>query len=130
MGLPVAHVEAGLRSYDLRMPEEHDRRLTDHLSTLLFALTKQAAPILNGESCWGSIHITGNTVIDSCLYYGPSAQKSRIFENIPFQQFALVTAHRAENLVEPAFLAGLVNLLLRCPLPVVYPMHPRTLEKA
>ena len=59
----------------------------------------------------------------------PSAQKSRIFENIPFQQFALVTAHRAENLVEPAFLADLVNLLLRCPLPVVYPMHPRTLEK-
>jgi len=75
MGLPVAHVEAGLRSYDLRMPEEHDRRLTDHLSTLLFALTKQAAPILNGESCWGSIHITGNTVIDSCLYYG-RARKS------------------------------------------------------
>ena len=63
--IPVGHVEAGLRSYDTRMPEEHNRRLTDHVSDFLFAPTKKSAEILEGEKVWGKIFITGNTVIDA-----------------------------------------------------------------
>ncbi|MHA1863567.1 MAG: non-hydrolyzing UDP-N-acetylglucosamine 2-epimerase, partial [Candidatus Thorarchaeota archaeon] len=64
LGIPVGHVEAGLRSYDVRMPEEHNRRLTDHVSSYLFAPTQKSADILKSEQIWGEIFITGNTVID------------------------------------------------------------------
>lgn len=63
LGVSVGHVEAGLRSFDLRMPKEHNRRLTDHLSTYLFAPTKIAENNLKRESVWGKIYVTGNTVI-------------------------------------------------------------------
>ncbi|MHA2160589.1 MAG: non-hydrolyzing UDP-N-acetylglucosamine 2-epimerase, partial [Candidatus Thorarchaeota archaeon] len=64
LNIPVGHVEAGLRSYDIRMPEEHNRRLTDHISEYLFAPTKKSAEILKGENIWGKVFVTGNTVID------------------------------------------------------------------
>src|SRR4030043_340538 len=64
-GVAVGHVEAGLRSFDLRMPEEHNRRLTDHLSALLFAPTERAKANLERERVWGKIFVTGNTVIDA-----------------------------------------------------------------
>lgn len=67
LDVPVGHVEAGLRSFDLRMPEEHNRRLTDHVSTYLFAPTKTAENNLKRESVWGKIHTIGNTVIDAVM---------------------------------------------------------------
>src|SRR3989475_9747700 len=74
LGIDVGHVEAGLRSYDLRMPEEHNRRLTDQLSSYLFAPTSHAAYTLQQESCWHAF-LTGNTVIDACIRYGKKAQE-------------------------------------------------------
>lgn len=130
LGLPVGHVEAGLRSYDRRMPEEHNRRVTDHVSTYLFAPTERAAETLRKESCWGSIHVTGNTVIDACLRYGPAAvDTSSVLRQIPFAPYALATAHRAENVDIPAVLRQLFTIFTECPVPVVYPIHPRTRER-
>jgi len=126
MRIKVGHVEAGLRSFDLRMPEEHNRRITDHLSAYLFAPTRKAANTLKNEAVWGEIRITGNTAIDACLMYTPKALRlSRVLETIPFRRFALATAHRAENVDDPEILKELFEIFTRCPVPVVYPIHPR-----
>jgi len=130
MNISVGHVEAGLRSYDTRMPEEHNRRLTDHLSTHLFAPTPRAASTLNREACWGKVYVTGNTVIDACLLFGPKAERtSSILKEIPFGQFALATTHRAENVDNPDTLRQFCEIFAKCPIPVVYPVHPRTRER-
>jgi len=130
LGIDVGHVEAGLRSYDLRMPEEHNRRLTDNLSSYLFAPTTRAAKTLEREACWGKVRVTGNTVIDACLLYGPKAeQSSSILKEIPFDQFALATTHRAENVDDPKILHQFCEIFDKCPIPVVYPLHPRTRER-
>jgi UDP-N-acetylglucosamine 2-epimerase (non-hydrolysing) len=127
LGIPVGHVEAGLRSYDLRMPEEHNRRLTDHLSSLLFAPTEYTADILKGENVWGDVFITGNTVIDACMAYMPVAcKKSKILDKLNFDEYVLATAHRAENVDNRDVLGNIVDILIKSPLPVVYPLHPRT----
>jgi UDP-N-acetylglucosamine 2-epimerase (non-hydrolysing) len=126
-GIPVGHVEAGLRSFDLRMPEEHNRRLTDHISQYLFAPTEHAKTNLIKESVWGKIYLTGNTAIDAVNEHLLIAQKkSRIMEQIPFGTFALATAHRAENVDDAAVLESFMEVFSKSPLPIVYPMHPRT----
>lgn len=130
LGISVGHVEAGLRSFDLRMPEEHNRRLTDHVSAYLFAPTKIAEKNLKRESVWGKIYVTGNTVIDAVVQHLPIAErKSKILEKINFKEFALATAHRAENVDNPEVLKNFVEALAEAPLPVVYPMHPRTRKR-
>jgi UDP-N-acetylglucosamine 2-epimerase (non-hydrolysing) len=127
IGAPVGHVEAGLRSFDLRMPEEHNRRLTDHVSTLLFAPTLAAKNNLRKENVWGRVHVTGNTVIDAVLHYMPMAEeKSTIEKRVLFDRFALATAHRAENVDDYNVLRNLAEAFAEAPIPIVYPMHPRT----
>jgi len=130
LGIPVGHVEAGLRSFDLRMPEEHNRRLTDHVSTYLFAPTKNAENNLKSEGVWGKIYITGNTVIDAVIQHLPTAEKkSKILQAIHFENFALATAHRAENVDDLAILKNFMEAFAEAPIPVVYPMHPRTKKR-
>ncbi len=129
-GVAVGHVEAGLRSFDLRMPEEHNRRLTDHLSALLFAPTERAKANLERENVWGKIYVTGNTVIDAVAQHLPLAErKSKILEQIRFDRFVLATAHRAENVDDLAVLKNFVGAFMESPVPVVYPMHPRTRKR-
>ncbi len=128
--ISIGHVEAGLRSFDLRMPEEHNRRLTDHISEYLFAPTERAKSNLQKENVWGKIFLTGNTVIDAVNEHLPIAEKkSKIMEQIPFKTFALATAHRAENVDDPAVLDSFVEVFAKSPLPIVYPMHPRTKKR-
>lgn len=128
--VPVGHVEAGLRSFDLRMSEEHNRRLTDHISEFLFAPTERAKANLQKEQVWGKIYLTGNTVIDAVNQHLPLAdKKSQIMQKIPFQTYALATAHRAENVDNPEVLESLMEVFSRSPLPIVYPMHPRTRKR-
>ena len=128
--IPIGHVEAGLRSFDLRMPEEHNRRLTDHISDYLFAPTQRAKANLLGENVWGKIYLTGNTAIDAVIQHLPIAKKkSKIMERIPFKTFILVTAHRAENVDDGEFLESLIEVFSKSPLPIVYPMHPRTKKR-
>jgi UDP-N-acetylglucosamine 2-epimerase (non-hydrolysing) len=130
LGIPIGHVEAGLRSFDLRMPEEHNRRLTDHVSTYLFAPTEKAEENLKRESVWGKVYVTGNTVIDAVIQHLPIAERrSKILENVSLKEFALATAHRAENVDDLAVLRNLMEAFAEAPLPVVYPMHPRTRKR-
>lgn len=130
LAIKVGHVEAGLRSYDMRMPEEHNRRLTDHISNLLFAPTDFNAKTLKKENVWGDIFVTGNTVIDACLEYLPKAEKkSQILNKVKFDEFILATAHRAENVDDPAVLKNFVDIFINAPFPIVYPIHPRTIKR-
>ncbi len=73
--VPIGHVEAGLRSFDLRMPEEHNRRLTDHISNYLFTPTENAKANLLKENIWGKIYLTGNTALDAVTQHLPIAEK-------------------------------------------------------
>ena len=124
---PIGHVESGLRSYDLRMPEEHNRRIVDHISTYLFAPTEKAAQVLREENVWGKIFVTGNTVIDACIQHVPIAERrSKIMNKIKHRDFALITAHRAENVDDPENLEKMVEVILSLPIPSVFPIHPRT----
>jgi UDP-N-acetylglucosamine 2-epimerase (non-hydrolysing) len=128
--IAVGHVEAGLRSFDLRMPEEHNRRLTDHLSAYLFAPTERAKTNLQNENVWGKICVTGNTVIDAVIQHLPIAEKkSEILKKIRFEKFALATAHRAENVDDLTVLKNFIDAFAESPVPVVYPMHPRTKKR-
>ena len=130
LSISIGHVEAGLRSFDLRMPEEHNRRLTDHLSALLFAPTERAKANLRKESVWGKIFVTGNTVIDAVTQHLPIAEKrSKILRKIHFEKFVLATAHRAENVDDLPVLKKIVEAFAESPVPVVYPMHPRTKKR-
>jgi UDP-N-acetylglucosamine 2-epimerase (non-hydrolysing) len=130
LNIPVGHVEAGLRSFDLRMPEEHNRRLVDHISTYLFAPTEVAKANLMNENVWGRIHVTGNTVIDAVIQHIELArEKSTILNRIRFKRFALVTAHRAENVDDSTVLENFVEAFTQSPVPIVYPIHPRTLKR-
>ena len=130
LGISVGHVEAGLRSFDLRMPEEHNRRLTDHLSEYLFAPTETAASNLKRESVWGKIYVTGNTIIDAVTQHLPIAEeKSRILEAVKFERFALATAHREENVDNLKILESFIETFADAPIPVIYPMHPRTKKR-
>ena len=127
LGVPIGHIEAGLRSFDLRMPEEHNRRLVDHMSTYLFAPTQHVCNNLKREHVWGDTYVTGNTVIDACLKYVPAAeQKSEIMEKIRFESFALATVHRAENVDNKSVLRNFVNVFTKSEIPIVFPAHPRT----
>ncbi len=130
LNVSVGHVEAGLRSFDLRMAEEHNRRLVDHLSKYLFAPTEIARKNLEMEGVWGSIYVTGNTVIDAVMQHLPLAEKkARIMEKIHFKRFALVTAHRAENVDDPVVLKNFVEAFVEAPIPIVYPIHPRSRKR-
>ena len=130
LGIDISHIEAGLRSFDLRMPEEHNRRLTDHMSKYLFSPTETAASNLKRENVWGNIYLTGNTVIDAVGQHLPIAEEeSRILEAIRFDKFALATAHRAENVDNLKVLANFIEAFTAAPIPVVFPIHPRTKKR-
>jgi UDP-N-acetylglucosamine 2-epimerase (non-hydrolysing) len=129
--IPVAHIEAGLRSFDETMPEEANRRLTDHLSQLLFAHSEGAATNLRRESIDPSrIHLVGNTMIDSVLRYLPAAVARRPWLSLGVEPsgYALVTLHRPALVDDPDLLRRMMNALasLVRRLPIVFPVHPRT----
>jgi UDP-N-acetylglucosamine 2-epimerase (non-hydrolysing) len=127
LGLGVAHVEAGLRSYDWRMPEEHNRRMVDHVSDLLFAPTEKARKNLLNEQVQGEVFVTGNTVIDAVTQHLPLALRHRKeMEGVSFREYALATIHRSENVDSPKTLGSLVDVLVESPIPIVFPVHPRT----
>lgn len=130
LGLKVGHVEAGLRSYDWRMPEEHNRRMVDHISDILFAPTKIAERNLIEERVHGKVYVTGNTVIDAVNQNMPLAEKySNIMQSIIFKKFSLATFHRAENVDDPETLKGVVDAFIDSPIPIVFPAHPRTIKR-
>ncbi|MFX0107221.1 MAG: non-hydrolyzing UDP-N-acetylglucosamine 2-epimerase [Candidatus Hodarchaeota archaeon] len=128
--IPLGHIEAGLRSYDMRMPEEHNRRLTDHASDFLFAPTENSAEILRKENVWGKIFVTGNTVIDALENRIPVALKElNPAAELGYHDYVLLTLHRAENVDDKTVLSGLVKGLVELDTDIVFPAHPRTVKR-
>jgi UDP-N-acetylglucosamine 2-epimerase len=129
--LPVAHVEAGLRSFNRRMPEEVNRIVADTLSSLLFPPTQTAVENLAREGMTRGVVKTGDVMYDAALYYGERSAKSSTLLptlGITAKQYVLCTVHRAENTDDPLRLRGILEGLRRIgtKLPIVLPLHPRT----
>jgi UDP-N-acetylglucosamine 2-epimerase len=127
--VPVAHVEAGMRSFDRAMPEELNRVLTDHLSDVLLCPSPTAVANLEREHVAGRIELVGDVMVDLALLFQPRALADDgplRDANVSAGEYALATAHRAGNVDDPGRLRALVDLLLALPLPVVLPLHPRT----
>lgn len=131
MGLKIGHVEAGLRSYDWRMPEEHNRRMIDHVSDYLYAPTEKAKLNLIEEHVFGKIIVTGNTVIDALDIYFDRVREveEHVLSEIDYDEYILVTFHRSENVDNYNTLRNFVEILRRSPIPIVYPIHPRTRKR-
>jgi len=128
-GVRVAHVEAGMRSFDRSMPEELNRVLTDHASTLLLCPSTSAADNLRREGVSGAVEIVGDVMVDVAAAVQPRARE-RLDLLEPYEikpkEYVVATAHRAGNVDDPHRLAKLVELLLAVPMTVVAALHPRT----
>jgi len=133
--IPVAHVEAGLRSFNKKMPEEINRVLTDHASDLLFCPTETAVKNLRREGIEKGVYLVGDVMYDAVLLYLSLAEeKSHILEQLGLKpkSYALATVHRAENTDQPERLRAIFEGLERVAkegFPVVLPLHPRTRKR-
>ncbi|KPV63436.1 MAG: hypothetical protein AOA66_0912 [Candidatus Bathyarchaeota archaeon BA2] len=129
----VAHVEAGARSYDMGMPEEVNRRLTDHCSTMLFATTENCLNNLVKEGIpSGQIHLTGDTMYDALLQHQMKFQRTQVLERLGLRagEYAVLTAHRPENVDTPETLKNIVEAMIQLSeSTIVFPVHPRTIER-
>jgi UDP-GlcNAc3NAcA epimerase len=129
LGVPVAHVEAGMRSYDRTMPEELNRVLADHASSLLLCSSERAADTLRQERVAGEVVVVGDVMVDVAQMLAPRArERTEALEaaGVERGEYLVATAHRPGNVDDPERLACLVDVLLAVPGPVVLPLHPRT----
>jgi UDP-GlcNAc3NAcA epimerase len=127
--VPVAHVEAGMRSFDRSMPEELNRVLTDHASALLLCSTEVAMTNLRHEAVAGRAELVGDVMVDVAMAIQPQARERADLvhgRGLEPGGYLLATAHRAGNVDDPERLTRLVDVLTGLPLPVVLPLHPRT----
>ncbi len=128
----VIHVEAGMRSFDRRMPEELNRVLSDHVATLLLCSSEGAAEQLRAESVAGHVEVVGDVMVDVALRWQPAA---RADAQVPCAHglqpgaYLLLTAHRAGNVDDPSRLRALVELIRALSEPVLFPVHPRTRKR-
>ncbi len=128
-GVPVAHVEAGMRSFDRSMPEELNRVLVDHASSLLLCPSEVAMINLRHESVTGRAELVGDVMVDVALATQPQARRREDLvtaRGLEPGGYVLATAHRAGNVDDIGRLRRLVELLMAIPEPVVLPLHPRT----
>lgn len=137
LGIPVAHVEAGIRSFDKAMPEEVNRILTDAVSALLFAPTEIAADNLAAENIRSGVHVVGNSIIDAIRRHLPRAEaRSRVLETLGLTRgrYAVLSFHRAENVDDRRRLGRVLRTIgaiaRRHGLDIVFPVHPRTRKRA
>jgi UDP-N-acetylglucosamine 2-epimerase (non-hydrolysing) len=131
LGIRVAHVEAGLRSFDREMPEEINRLVTDQLADLLFTPSRDGDENLKREGvATEKIHLVGNLMIDTLVRLLDQAHAPTI-SGINGNSYALVTLHRPSNVDEPAMLRQIVETLneLSARIPIVFPIHPRTRQR-
>jgi UDP-GlcNAc3NAcA epimerase len=131
-GVAVVHVEAGMRSFDRTMPEELNRVLADHMSTLALCSSESAAENLRAESVAGAIEIVGDVMVDVALRWQPAARANSSAPaayGLTPGDYLLLTAHRAGNVDDPARLHELVDLICAIPGPILFPVHPRTLAR-
>mgnify|MGYP006146568029 CR=1 FL=1 len=135
-GIKIAHLEAGMRSYDPRMPEEKNRVMIDHLSTVLLPYTHYSRENLIRENIHPSkIFVVGNPIIEVIEYYMPKIDKSKILQKLKLKKndYFLATAHRSENVDNPKSLnnifSGLEKIHKKFNKKILFPIHPRTVSK-
>jgi len=135
-GIKIAHLEAGMRSYDPRMPEEKNRVMIDHLSTVLLPYTHYSRENLIRENIHpGKIFVVGNPIIEVIEHYMPKIEKSKILQKLKLKKnnYFLVTAHRSENVDNQKSLknifSGLEKIHKKFGKKIIYPIHPRTSSK-
>ena len=133
--IPVAHVEAGLRSFDRSMPEEINRIVTDHVSDLLFCPTQTAVDNLAAEGITKGVHLTGDVMVDALLYNMEIAeQSSTVLEDLDLDldlvkgEYYIATVHRASNTDTEENLKSIITAFGEIGLPIVFPAHPRTVK--
>ena len=127
-GLRLAHVEAGLRSFDRSMPEELNRVVTDVLCDVRLCPSETAVANLAGEGIQQGVHLVGDVMVDAARIFGPvAASHSDVLERfgVTSDGYAVVTVHRQAN-TEPAAMPRLLEVLEAIPMPAVFPLHPRT----
>jgi UDP-N-acetylglucosamine 2-epimerase len=128
--LPLAHVEAGLRSFNRAMPEEHNRVLTDHCADLLLCPTQTAVDHLAREGLTGGVHLVGDVMLDAVEAFRPRAEDRARAElaklGVEAKEFLLVTVHRPANTDDPVCLRRVLEGIAALGEPVVFPVHPRT----
>jgi UDP-GlcNAc3NAcA epimerase len=130
--IPVAHVEAGLRSFNRHMPEEHNRVLTDHAADLLFCPTQTAVDNLSREGITQGVHLVGDVMYDAVLYNTSLAEeRSDVLARLGLapQSYALATVHRPRNTDDPRRLQDILAALAEIGYPVIFPLHPRTRQR-
>lgn len=126
--IPISHIEAGLRSYDWRMSEEHNRIVIDHISELLFAPTNLSKNILVSEKVHGKIFVTGNTAIDTINQFSSvSKKKSKL--SVEIDDYVLLTLHRSENVDNKQILSSIIKGIIDSNKNFIFPVHPRTLKR-
>jgi UDP-GlcNAc3NAcA epimerase len=123
-GIPLVHVEAGLRSGDLEMPEERARIEVDRIAAVLLCPDDRSAATLRSEGVHGEAHVVGDVMADACMRFAPIARK-RVPIAFESKSYALATVHRQANVFEPR-LGRIVQGLNRLRMPVIFPAHPRT----
>jgi UDP-GlcNAc3NAcA epimerase len=129
LGINLAHVEAGLRSFNRAMPEEINRVVTDHLSDLLFCPTDTGIKNLAREGVSRNVYLSGDVMLDAVLnFFAVAEQRSRILQKIGLapNEYALATVHRAENTDSESNLSDILKFLANVTHTVVFPVHPRT----
>ena len=130
--ISVAHVEAGLRSYNREMPEEHNRVLTDHCADLLFCPTQTAVSNLAREGITQGVHHVGDTMYDAAIHFLKVAEQSSdiLTElNVLPKQYLLATVHRPYNTDDLENLRSILTAFIDCGESIIFPVHPRTREK-
>ncbi|HEC35942.1 MAG TPA: UDP-N-acetylglucosamine 2-epimerase (non-hydrolyzing), partial [Anaerolineae bacterium] len=130
--IPLAHVEAGLRSFNREMPEEHNRVLTDHCSDLLFCPTQTAVDNLAREGITQGVHLVGDTMYDAVLQFAEIArQRSTILQDLGLRPkgYLLATVHRPYNTDDPDRLRGILEAFAEIGEMVIFPVHPRTRQR-
>jgi UDP-N-acetylglucosamine 2-epimerase (non-hydrolysing)/UDP-GlcNAc3NAcA epimerase len=131
-GVPVVHIEAGMRSFDRSMPEELNRVASDHLAALLLCPSETAAKNLRAESVAGEIEVVGDVMVDVALRWAKTARDDLAAPaayDVADGAYLLLTVHRAGNVDDPARLGMLVKLVKALPVPILFPLHPRTRER-
>ncbi|UCD91640.1 MAG: UDP-N-acetylglucosamine 2-epimerase (non-hydrolyzing) [Methanobacteriota archaeon] len=128
--IPVAHVEAGLRSFNRSMPEEVNRVIVDRVSHLLFCPTKTAVKNLENEGLTKGVHLVGDVMYDAALHNKALAEDRGILEKLGVKRgnYLLVTVHRPSNTDSKENLAAIVDALVSCGEDVVFPAHPRAVK--
>lgn len=129
LSIPVAHIEAGLRSFNNTMPEEHNRIATDRIATWLFCPTRTAVENLRREGITQQVYHVGDVMYDAALLFTPEATKQQAVLSqygLQVKQFALATIHRASTAENETALTNIVQALSQIQMPVLLPLHPHT----